>query len=331
MASARSLITAAILHQLYTHRRPNLTDIWRTLNPPAGNVIRLFQKYAQTPHDPELRHGFRLDGEPSAVHPVVAAEFANFSALAQETSGGILKTALSFLDLFADPILGVTTAVSDFHPLDLQLPSAAPAILYLHIPADQIERTRNLLRLAIRQNLSHLLADPRPGSERRPLHIFLDELPQLGPFPYLERAIAVTRSYRIFFRLAVQTIGQLKALYGQNESISPNCRALLVFGIADYPTADHFSKMLGNATLHVERLTQSSQARGGAGSSTSTQDVGRPLLTADEFRRLPPRKSVLLMNGVPPFLLERIPCFEHPELSAWMRIPPPQLRPAEAA
>ena len=53
-------------------------------------------------------------GLPGIVAGVVAAEFANFCALAQETSGGILKTALSFLDRGIAKYVCIMGAVTDW-------------------------------------------------------------------------------------------------------------------------------------------------------------------------------------------------------------------------
>jgi len=100
-------------------------------------------------------------------------------------------------------------------------------------------------------------------------------------------------------------------------------------------TADWLSHELGNKTVNLEQLSESGQ-RAGILSQVSRHysPMARPLMTADEVKRLPgpvkegsritaPGQMLILPTGRRPILGRQVLYFEDPTFDARSRIPPP--------
>ncbi len=201
----------------------------------------------------------------------------------------------------ADPIVDRNTSVSDFTAADLLDPER-PVSLYLVVSPADLGRLRGLVRLVLQQ-LVQGLTDTMAFAEGAPppprLLLALEEFPSWGKLDFLGRAIAYLRGYGIKVLISVQSLAQLYEVYGQHESISGNCALQIAFAPNDLETAKRLSEMTGIQTVSFDR--RSYQAGGGpmAGGRTSTNPVelGRPLLTPDEVRRLPGDECLVFVAG----------------------------------
>lgn len=328
--SAQKLLTALALHVVYAERDParrNLTTVAHLLTDPADaeGFSSALERILATKHDPDFRFKWRTPaGVLTPTHPVVASEIQQIRSLDHRTASGIVATALAHLELFLDPVIAANTSATDVSAADLRW-HKQPVSLYLTIPPGDTARLLVLLRIIINQlirQMTRTLDFEPTAANRRPLLLLLDEFPLLGKLDVLQTTVAVMRSYGIRGLFAVQTLSQLYQIYGTNESFSANCSRQIALAPNDHRTAELLSKMLGNQTVSWDRLTVSS---GGPGRvSSNPADVGRPLLTPDELRRLPKNRALLLCAGMPPILASRIPYFEDPELVSRILLPAPE-------
>ena len=127
----------------------------------------------------------------------------------------------------------------------------------------------------------------------------LDELPSTAPLPTLQTRMANERALGISFIWAAQTWRQLTARLGE-----PSARMLLglsnvlvVFGGSnDHQFNEEMSKLTGRT-----RIPRTSWQTAGRGGRTVTgEDI--PVLTADEIRRLPERRALVLADRGRPVL-----------------------------
>jgi type IV secretion system protein VirD4 len=116
----------------------------------------------------------------------------------------------------------------------------------------------------------------------------LDEFTSLGKIEVLETTLAYMRGYGLKAYIIVQDLKQLQNAYGRHESIISNCHIRTAFAPNKIETAEVLSKMSGKTTIISEKQSVSKNTFAiNANVSTSIQEVGRPLLTADECMQLP--------------------------------------------
>jgi type IV secretion system protein VirD4 len=129
------------------------------------------------------------------------------------------------------------------------------------------------------------------GRLETPVLLLLDEFANLGVLPNFPTTISVARGRGIALVLGVQALGQLDGLYGQHgaETIRVNCATKIVMHGLDFAGADAISRSLGEQT--VQHQARSSDDR------WSEQQVRRPLLTADEVRRIGNDELVVLVSN----------------------------------
>jgi type IV secretion system protein VirD4 len=287
--------------------------------------IGVFKQILKAEHDPGFSYEWTTPGgEPTPTHPVVTNELNLLVALDHRTASGIVATALSHLELFSDPVVIANTSATDVTVHDLRC-HEKPVSLYLTTPPGDTDRLLVLLRIILNQYLRTMTRqldyEPKPAA-RRPLLLVLDEFPVLGKLDVLERSLAYMRSYGIRVLLAIQSLNQIFQIYGQHESITANCNVQIALAPNDYKTAELLSKSLGSQTVSWDRASVSN---GPGRVSTTPADVGRPLLTAEELRRLPRNRALVLYAGLPPILARRIPYYEDPLLRHRTHYPPPSV------
>ena len=311
---AQEFLVALMLHTLYVEREPTLARCRERLR--EGPINDLLAEMILSEHDPS-RDQALVDDESTVTHPEVAGTARSLLGMAEETRSGIIAHVEQALRLFGDPRLVDNTSTTDITASDL-MDRERPVSLYLTLPGGEVDRLEPMLRLVICQWLRELLnrevtTDPNKPPYRHRLLLLLDEFPLFGKMKFLEKAGAALRGYGIQLYLIVQSVTQLKAIYGTQETISGICPIHLTMGATDLETAKRISERLGKVTVETER---SSVATAGPSRKTLSEgEHGRPLLAPDEVARLPEDRLLVLPLGHAPILGERVPYFRDPEMS----------------
>jgi type IV secretion system protein VirD4 len=331
--SAHALLTAAVLHVLYGERDKSLAGCARLLSDPARALPDTLDHLLTARHDPRGERGFRdpASGAPTATHPLVAATARTLLDLDPRTTSGIVATAGAHLALFRDPVLAGNTAVSDFSPLDL-VAGERPVTLYLTLAPADLDRLRGPVRLllnqlcrALTQRMDFAAGSSLPAG-RHPLLLMLDEFAVLGRLDFFGRAMAYLRGYGVRVYLSLQSLAQLHEIYGPHQSITATCPVQVAFAPADLETAEHLSRMTGAATVHVAKraLANAPLAWGPRRHTLSLHEVGRPLLTAEEVRRLPESEALVFAAGHAPIRARRAPYWRDAEMVRRCRLAAPE-------
>lgn len=130
--------------------------------------------------------------------------------------------------------------------------------------------------------------------------LILDELAAIGRIPVLENFLARARKAGGCGVLGIQSIAQLRRLYGPHstDSILSCCGSTLALAVGDADTAEYTSRLMGEAEISV--ITRSSgQADNGAQANISrTLRTERVVLPSElDSHALPPLRGFLKLAG----------------------------------
>lgn len=336
--TAFALLTGVILHALYKARDDGgvatLPSVDRMLSDPEKPVGDLWVEMATYPH---------ADGRPL---PVISSAGQAMLDRPEEEAGSVLSTAKSFLALYRDNVVAANVSRSDFKIKDL-MNDEDPVSLYIITQPNDKARLRPLVRILINM-IIRLSADKMDFENGRPkvhykhkMLAMLDEFPSLGKLEIMQESLAFIAGYGIKCYLICQDLNQLKSRetgYGPDETITSSCHVQNAYPPNRIETAEHLSKLTGITTVVKEQITTSGKrvsAMLGQVSRT-TQEVQRPLLTADECMRMPgPVKDarglitqagdmVIYVAGYPAIYGRQTLYFKDPVFEARSKVPPPR-------
>jgi type IV secretion system protein VirD4 len=271
-------------------------------------------------------------------------KFARAVAAMQQSDacGGLIKRLGNLLTWYVDRELGSVLTTVQRHPAFLDSPKVAantlrssfdplsirrqPTTVYLVLPSDQLETLAPLLRTWIG---CLVRAVTREGAdERNPILFLLDEAGTLGRIKVLENAVSLVRGYGVRLWFIFQSMGQLTKCFGDGAAdFLNNFDTQQYFGVNTVQTADEISKRIGDATVLVESLNQTtSRSRpdgfsdgghqsGQVSTSTSvtTSEVARRLVKAEEILRLPEDLAIVFHRNLPPIPCRLVRYYADPE------------------
>lgn len=159
----------------------------------------------------------------------------------ERTFESIVQQARQALTPFGSPIVERATRGSDWAPSALRAPGAS---LYVAVPQDKIEFFAPLLRLILSQHLDALMKAKVESHDELPLTIFLDEMPQLGNFEPIVKAIELGRGYGIRVWGFAQNAQQIERSF-ERAAVILDSVAVRAFLSIDQDTAERLSRALG--------------------------------------------------------------------------------------
>lgn len=316
--TSHALLVGVILHVLHAEADKTLAGVAAFLSNPARPVEAGLRAMLATAHTPD------------GPHPVAAQAARELLDKSENERSGVVSTALSFLQLYRDPLVAAATACSTWRLADLR-DGERPASLYLVTPPGDISRTRPLVRLILNQlcrRLTEVLDDA--GNERRRLLLMLDEFPALGRLDFFESAMAFMAGYGMKAVLVAQSLNQLDRSYGQNHAILDNCHVRVAFAANDERTARRISESLGGATelRAMKNYAGHRLAPWLEHTTVSRQETARPLLTPGEVMQLDDEEALVLVGGRPPIRAKKARYHRDRRLRARVLPPPSRVQAA---
>ncbi len=342
--TGHELLSAGILHVLYSERNKTLRGLVSFFCDPSKTMEAVAETMLTTEHDAQGQYGWLdpITNEVTRVHPMIAEAARSFLNKSENERSGVQSTAMSFLTIYRDPIVAKNTERSDFRIDDL-MNGAKPVSLYIvNKPSDK-SRIKPLIRLLmsqiIRTNVRKMeFAEGRAVRSYKHRLLWLhDECSSTGRIEVLEDALPYMAGYGIKGYLIWQDKAQKNAAYGDKESVSGQTHIRIAFAPNTIETAKWLSDMLGTSTRVKQSYTFSgNRNRSTMGQmSTQVQEVSRPLMTADEVMRLPgavkdskgnitqPGEMLVMISGQPPIRGTQILYFLDPTFNERSLIPPP--------
>lgn len=312
--TSHALLVGVILHVLYAEEDKTLSGVANFLSDPKRPIEAALAAMMTTPHWGE-----------KGVHPTVARTARDLLNKAENERSGVLSTAISFLNLYRDPVIGQTTSHSAWRISDL-IEGDHPTTLYFVIPPSDINRTKPLIRLMLNQIGQRLMETLDSPKRRQRLLLMLDEFPALGRLDFFETALAFMAAYGIKAFLIAQSLNQIAKAYGPNNSILDNCHVRVSFAANDEHAAARVSETLGTKTQTRETHNYGGSRLGPwlGHMTVGRHETSRPLLTPGEVMQLAPEDELIFLSGVPPIRAKKIRYYQDRALASRI-LPPPLL------
>lgn len=239
----------------------------------------------------------------------VARAAAQIAQKGPRERAAVLSTAQSHTHFLESPRMAAVLGETRMPPDRAGAPSA-PSSVYLILPPEHLDGYRRWLRLMIGSAIQRQIRRRQSGRTRT-LYL-LDEFAHLGRLRPVEQGMTLASGYGATFWILVQSLAQLRGIYGEGAStILANADVLQAFGITDYETAEHLSRLVGDTTVAVSAASTSRGVTHGrlshhqTGTGVTHSERGRRLITADEVRLMGADRSLLIVRGMPPLSARR--------------------------
>ncbi|WMJ24296.1 type IV secretory system conjugative DNA transfer family protein [Paludicola sp. MB14-C6] len=232
-----------------------------------------------------------------------------------KTRGSFITSALATLRLFTDPNIADMTSYTDDGLLD---PSQKKAI-FIILP-DTKQTYYPLASLFTSQYYQYIsfYADREGGRLPRNFEFNLDEFGNYSAIPFFEGNLTVAGGRGIHFHLYIQSKEQLVLKYGKELAgiILDSCTTWIYLKSTNPETLQLIEQKLGKYTVISTSASASMNDSGflstnNTGStSSSTQLIGRSLLTTNEIERIKRPYVLVMADGLPSLM-------KVPDLHKW--------------
>jgi type IV secretion system protein VirD4 len=266
--------------------------------PPERRTLTALREHLTTA--PEAFAGFLARMQASRAAGGLVARAANRQlGKSDREATGVLSAAQRHTHFLDSPRMTAVLDRSDFAFGDLKTRTAT---VFLVLPPDRLGTYARWLRLMVAQSLQETV---RAQGTRSVLYL-LDEFAALGYLAPMERAMGLMAGYGVQLWPILQDIHQLRAIYRERAgTFLSNAGVLQVFGVNDHDGARLVSDLLGSETVVFQTASRALDSDK-SGLSFSAHHTGRPLLTPDEVRNLPPHTELLFIAGQRPILGQKL-------------------------
>ncbi len=305
---ARALVNGIILYMIADKERQNS----------FGEVVRILRS-----DDTSYLLATALDTLGSIMHPVGYMNIAAFLQKADKEKSGVISTANSRLELWANPIVDKITSRSDF---DLRTFKKVCTSVFVGLTPDNIQRLRPLMSMFYQQ-ATQFLSSKMPGKdEPYGVMFMLDEFPTLGKMEQILAGIAYFRGYRVKLFLIIQDTQQLKGVYedaGMNSFLS-NSTYRVTYAANNVETAKLISELIGNKTVASESMNKPKYLDlNPASRSIHMSKTQRALMLPQEVITLSRDLQIILIEASPPIMCKKIKYYADPFFTKRLMKAPP--------
>lgn len=162
--------------------------------------------------------------------------------------------------------------------------------VFLCVNQDRLEQWSGVLRLMMTQLIRNLERRPEKysphGTGMKPILLLMDEFPMLGKMDVMQNAITTLRSKKVAFYIALQSIAQLDALYGENvrKILMDNCQFKAILQVSDPDSQKYFSEMFGSGLCPKTSVSSSWNTESdGITLGTHIQEEREPRIYPQDF------------------------------------------------
>jgi len=217
------------------------------------------------------------------------------------------------LRLWAGPDVRDATAATDFWITDFR---SDPASVFLCVSQKDLGVLSPLIRLMFQQMFTLLQETDRTEEDRFDVLFLLDEFASLGKMQEMGRAITTVRSSGAHLMLIVQSLANLREVYGADGAANflGNCELQLFMAPTDTDTPRYISEAIGDQTRAV-RVKSWRQGRWDAASIQERQEGGR-LIRPEQIRMLGPDAAIALVRDRNPVVVAKVRYYEDRGLMA---------------
>lgn len=252
---------------------PNVKYLLNNLASNVGDIDNLVIKYASADLTMEFRQ-FKSYDDPVKLSILATASMA----LAPIANNESLKRIM---------------ASSSFNFKRMRTERIA---LFMSIPVQQSSQYNFLVSSFISSMMYNGIIDAIPKKQENSIYLFLDEI---GSFKIadLDKYLVVTRGYRVSAVLAIQSVNQVKNLYGQAAS-----EVILEGGIANKV---FFGGASNNLTREISSMIGKKQTL------IQGRAVLQDVMQASDIRTLKRGEVLVFLQSAKPFIQKITPYFKH--------------------
>jgi len=205
---------------------------------------------------------------------------------ANETLASYMSIAFDKMSLFNDEGLCALTGSTEIDPASV---ASKPTALFLKIPDEKDTRhaLAGVFVLSLYKSLIKVASARESLSLPRNVYFLLDEFGNMPRIDKFDKMITVGRSRKIWFEMVVQSLAQLKNVYGDTiaDIIKSNCGLKMFIGSNDIDTCKEFSELCGNISVSTKSVSTST-AKDADGYNVSESIQSRPLIYPSELQKL---------------------------------------------
>lgn len=235
--------------------------------------------------------------ERADLDPVCYRNFSSFLQAEYRLQTNILKSFLSYFELFENPLIDAATNHSDF---DITQLKKKRMTIYVTINVSNLDRLSPLLTVFYQQIIDLSTQEiPDLAVEPYGIVMLLDEFSALRKMPVLQKSIGQIREYRLRIMAIIQDLPQVYETYGVNGAKAfINNKYRVAFANNDYDSAVLISNWLGSQT--VEQKTSNTRMGSFFDVGQSTSVTKRALLLPEEIMRFNKKNMIIAIEGHAP-------------------------------
>src|SRR5918992_2289858 len=219
-----------------------------------------------------------------------------------------------------------TFAGSDFTAHDLYF-ADKPVFVFINFHESDLLSMGPLIKFVCESLMMELLnaydhaSDEMKASARQILWS-MDEAGRIG-IPNLPEHSSTVVGRKISLSLSAQSRSQFNAIYGHDrtKNLFNNIRTQLVFCQADFATAEHYSKRMGETS----GFAHSESEHGGETTGTGKSERAIPVMSPQDFMAMDKGELVCFSLEHKPIRLKSMNATRHPQLKDRLGITPPDI------
>lgn len=282
---------AGFILQKYPKNKQNFTDIAKILTSDDVADIDSARSFFKTNE---------IKGAPAQL-------WRNFLMIAdsERTRANILGGLAEKLSLFAIEGIQNITSKTTIDISKLGTKKEKPMILYIFMPIEDrtFSPVINVILSTIFRQL-YKTARKFNSALQNPVYFVIEEMANIGRLNNIKELLGSMRGLHIYPMMIWQDLSQMKDIYGDTgfHNIMSMCDTKLYLGVNDEFTANYLSNSLGDTTIKVQGMSQSSD--GGIlpvnKKSESHNYQSRRLLKPEECINFDNEKLILVQRGKAP-------------------------------
>ncbi len=244
---------------------------------------------------------------PQLLASILSADLRKMEKVLQNTEAAPLvseradKTSLSFKSMLATYLRSLKYIKEEENPFSIRKwiqDDNQKNWLFISSLADRHETLKPLISMWLDIAANSLLS-LAPSYTRR-IWLFFDELASLHKLPYLPNAFAQSRKFGGCLVAGVQSIAQLRKVYGQHaaDEISTMCNTRIFFRSPSNEAAVWTSKELGQHEIEeMQEGISYSESAMRSGISINKHTIQKDLVNAAEIMQLQPLEAYVRLPG----------------------------------
>ena len=243
-----------------------------------------------------------------ALDPQSVRDFAAIANRPEKTHGGVKDNLTAALAPLKNPLVRYATSANTF---DLRELRSKPMSIFLTVARPDLASLKPIINLFFQHlvDLNSMVEFGKDASHKHECLLALDEFAQLGRLDAIFEGVTFFRSFGLRLLVLLQSPSQNRTNYSvegaKTFEQAFDCSVFYTPAARDIEAAELVSKLLGNMTLKGK---SESKKKGfdTKNDSTNTSDVKRALMWPQEVLRMPLRKQIILISGIPPIYATKV-------------------------